>query len=46
LIYSTLCFQFQYDSCEIFIFRDRSIHIYGCDSIERAKSIISSTVGL
>jgi adenylyltransferase/sulfurtransferase len=46
LSYSTLCFQFQYDSCEIFIFRDRSIHIYGCDSIERAKSIISNTVGL
>lgn len=46
LKYSTLCLQFKHDDCEIFIFSDRSIHIYGCDSIERAKSIVSDTVGL
>ncbi|MFT7517154.1 MAG: hypothetical protein ACI84O_000944, partial [Myxococcota bacterium] len=45
LRFSNLCLQFVEDECEIFVFSDRSIHVYNCESIERATQIITNSIG-
>ncbi|MBC8371241.1 MAG: ThiF family adenylyltransferase [Planctomycetes bacterium] len=46
LSYSNFCLQFTDNNYEIFVFSDRSIHVYNCSSIADAKAVIANTVGL
>jgi adenylyltransferase/sulfurtransferase len=43
---SEVCLSYHFDECEVFVFNDRSIRVFGCDSIERATNIIANTIGL